>query len=962
MLSFFDGGFFGFCSHTEIKYIFNFSNNLKFLNMATKFFAKINAGVFFLLACVITLVGCDKADVGDEAMRTSKTKAKNYTEVSKLTNDDTHSTANLEVSVEYFIGEESQGKMNANADAICSANPENDNIETANMNKTFVVGAISTPASVEGSSSSNVFCDIKVLGNGEENVIKTKVTITPGMAWDRSYTLKVSKIEIDEAGVKMTEVAKKAGESGRQAILVPVKFYIDAVGTEEARSCIVTKNVRWEQYQTADTPEIDHEEIAGTSWKVNADGTIDYMVKVKQIWTEGHEDTFVEYPYASTYVWNVISLEDMTVKSWAYGLKNIEGLTAGTPAAVPTGKEFFTEKRREDIYSAIHANGQDANIKCVYFCEHPEVTFTKGDLTYTFSFISPSFDENGDDLLDGTSAKSGYDLRIFRNSVTGKYGNQTTSIQEKVLEERCNLYKAAKAVKGVELISATTEYPAFAVDFTAKYRLVYNDDTKSDVQTITTSRPWTLTYDGSWTMTAKGDVNQSTTAIVLTKGESKTEEQTIANGKWVCTSTGFTAVNNTTVDNQVQKNGWKMNIPTKMSLFLYDTEIPFEIAAPKAEAKDIKITLTNSSATSETYKFSENLNVTVGTDTEVSEGTGTVTKAVEITVTSWEWNAKRWFEGKNVKAFVERIYHMSDGSTKTVRRDFNGTINSNCYTYFETTETSNQESTGAAQFVLVNTESKSEGDWKFDYKHSQLNFGITYAGSTQKDGWNIYTYDNLSCTIDGETYTFTDPIDMSAQANSTQTKKSEDENKTTYEHSNAATFYYGGSAIALDAAKGLIFVAKTVIPDSHNGFFPKEYGKMEGYNRVACRNPHNQKDWGVGISVKFTNGSVCGFITKDGNIEWGSFESGSTTWDGASPDDNGNLYNCTAKDASAAMKWMHGTTINMLSYTDGTLMGFNDGNNTVSTSKFPGTIQQQDGGKWQILTISGVNGSWDSSF
>lgn len=139
----------------------------------------------------------------------------------------------------------------------------------------------------------------------------------------------------------------------------------------------------------------------------------------------------------------------------------------------------------------------------------------------------------------------------------------------------------------------------------------------------------------------------------------------------------------------------------------------------------------------------------------------------------------------------------------------------------------------------------------------------------------------------------------------------------------------------------------------YDGFFPEAYGRIISYSRVACRNPHNQHDWGVGISVKFNNGSICGFIPKDGStIEWGSFEGGYTTWDGASPDGYGNLMNCTAKDVSTAMKWRRvDTTINMISYTDATLMGFNNGNNTVWTSMFPASIEDRDEGAYQVLTI-----------
>ena len=331
-----------------------------------------------------------------------------------------------------------------------------------------------------------------------------------------------------------------------------------------------------------------------------------------------------------------------------------------------------------------------------------------------------------------------------------------------------------------------------------------------------------------------------------------------------------------------------------------------------------------------------------------------------MTVDSWEWKSDYSFTNDKLNAWVEKIYHMTDGSTKTIRREFTGTRGSNVYTYFETTEVNNSETTGSAQFNF-NTQAVTDGDWSFNKLTGTLNFGVTYAGSEQKDGWNLIEYNNLSCTIDGDTFTFP-AFEYNAQANASQTKKSETDSQTTYEHKNAPTYTFGGYSMTLGTANGLVFVNKTVEEKHHDGFFPKEYGKMEGYNRVACRNPHNQKDWGVGISVKFTNGSVCGFITKDGNIEWGSFESGSTTWDGASPDGNGTLMNVTAKDASTAMKWMRGTTVNMLSYSDGTLMGFNWGNNTVYTDKFGGNIEQRDGGKWQVLTINGVQGSWDSSF
>ncbi len=931
--------------------------------MATKsFYNKFMVALLSVLTAVMNL-SCDKGDIADETGRRTTAYDASYKETSTLTPDNNQGTAHLAVNVEKFYGTTSEGKQNADVVSKCVANVETDPVETANTEKTFVSGEI-VKSAIENSSAKQFTCDIKV--NGDENLIKTKVTITPDMAWDRTYDCKVTKVEVASKEVRIVETSKKSGEKARQAISAPVDFTIEAVGTEEARSTIVRQIVNWEQFQKESTPVIDHEEISGHTWKLNPDFSIDYMVVLKQIWTGDKEPTYVEYPYASSCIWNVIDHEDQIVKSWAYVLKNIEGLSVGTPYEVEAKSEFFKERRREDLYANNNGNGQDKDIKCVYGCDHPEVTFTKGDLSYTFSFVSPSFTENGNDLLDGTSMKSGYDLKIFRNAVTGKYGNQESGVQEKVLEERCNLYKQAKAVADVEFSNIKKSYSFGAIQYDVDCIDVYNDGTKSEKYHVTTSRPWGISYLGAWSMNTDKDVNEVIDAIKVEK-TSKTYEpdvQNISNGKWTLSLCDYSVYNHTTVAGVKKDNAWvSEKFPAHMILTIHGKDCDFGEDVPTGTATNDKIekNVAQSTATSEIYNFSETLNFKVGDYTHTTQGTGTVTKSVAITVASWEWKSDYSFTNDKLNAWVEKIYHMTDGSTKTVRREFTGTRGSNVYTYFETTEVNNSESTGAASFSF-NTQPVTEGDWSFNKLTGTLNFGVTYAGSEQKDGWNLVEYNNLTCTIEGDTFTF--PVfEYNAQANASQTKKSEDDSKTTYEHKNAPTYTFGGYSMTLGTANGLVFVNKEVVPNGHDGFFRKEYGRIEGYNRVACRNPKNQKDWGVGISVKFTNGSICGFITKDGSLEWGSFESGSTTWDGASPDGNGTLMNVTAKDASTAMKWRRGdSTINMLSYSDGTLMGFNWGNNTVYTDHFGGNIEQRDGGKYQVLTISGVNGSWDSSY
>lgn len=927
--------------------------------MARNAFYKFSAVLFMVLAAVINF-SCSADDIDDTGRR-STSYAKS-TESSELKVDEVISQAVLNVTVVKTTAEGTQlSPMSGECVAKVRANIQQDPLQTVIMDKEFEQPVIEQ---TEVNGTDLVSFTIKV---NDGNVITGTVNMTRVSVYDNNYSLKVNAIEVDKQNVTVTDTRiQQSIEKARQIVDIPLNVTVEAVGTAETRTGVIPVSVHYDTYQLKDDVTFDHYEIDKASHTIT-DGKDDYSVTVASVWSDGSRTT-QDYKYNTTHYFNTINLDDVYVKAFTYALSKIEGLSVGTEAFVKNSEDGrFAEYSREDIYSALHNHEGNPQIKTVYFSGIPKVVFSIGEgekkVEHVFDFISASFSENADDILNATSAKTGYEMKIFRNAVTAKYGNAETGVDSKVLEERANLYKAEKAAKGIELQSKSKAYKLNAIDYTAKYYVLYNDDTKSDLQTVTTSRPWSLEYKGAWSMSVDGEVSQSTTAIVMSKSGSNDETQNIANGKWVCTTSSYNLSNTTTVDGQSKKNEWTASVPTRMKLTLYGTEVDFGEDTPNAVAKDMAITLTDKTATQETYKFTENLNFTVGDYNKVSEGYGIVTKAISIRVLTWEWaNAWQKVEGNLTKAHVEKVYTMSDGSKKTVVRDFSFTRGSQVYTYWETTEADNTESTGVAGWSVVSSTAKTSGDWHFNEVRSQLKFGVACKGSNQVDGWNLIEANNLSVDIEGDTYTFPE-MTYSAQANANQTKSAETSEKTTYTHTNTPSYTFGGYSMNLGAANGLIFVNKVVTPSSHDGFFPKSYGKIESYSRIACRNPHNQKDWGVGISVKFTNGSVCGFITKDGNIEWGSYESGSAKFDGASPDTKGNLQNCTASDESNMMIFQHnGTTINFITYTDAKQLGWNWGSNKVATSHFPGSIAQKDGGKYQVLTIDGVNGSWDSSY
>jgi hypothetical protein len=919
-------------------------------------FHKFMAALFFVLAAVVNF-SCSADDLDDTGRRT--TSYAKSTENSSLTVDEYYRTATLEVTV---TTTNPDGTVNApvkgEANAKLSANIETNPLQTAVMDKEFESPVIETS---EVNGAQRVDFSIKI---NDGNKINGTINITKTDVYGQNYTLKVNAIEVDKQNVTVVDTkTKSSSEKARQIVTVPIKATVESVGTAETHTGVIPATLSYEQFQLKDDITIVDENATGKH--TITDGKDEFVITFVTTWSDG-STTSQDFSYSAAHSFETIDHEAADVVKYNnWSVSKIYGIEAGNPAFVKEDG-YFKEYTVQYLYSADHSEGTLTE-KMVYMANVPQVVFTKGEVTFTFDAISPSFDETADELLDGTSERSGFELKYFRNAVTARYGNQETGVDTKVLEERKPLYKAEKAVKDIEVNSKTKAYKLNAIDYTVTYYLLYNDDTKSDLLTVTTSRPWSLTYKGYWSMSVTGTVSQSTTAIAMSKTGSEDETQNIANGSWKCTKTSYALSNTTTVDGQSKKNEWTAEVPTKMVLTLYGKEIAFDEDTPAAEAKDAAINLTDQTATSENYKFTENLNFTVGDYTTVSEGYGFVTKAVEVTVVSWDWaNAWQKVEGNLTKAHVEKVYTMSDGSKKTVVRDFSFTRNSSVYTYWETTEEDNTESTGAAGWSVISSEQKTSGDWKFNEVKSQLKFGVACKGSNQTDGWNLIEANNLSVEIEGDVYTFPE-MTYDAQANASQSKTSEDASKTTYTHSNTPSYTFGGYTMNLGTANGLIFVNKIVAPENHDGFFPKDWGKIKGNNNIACL-ASNRNEWGVGAAIEFENGSLPIFITKNGEIQIDKslFKNGVHGAVGACYDNKGNLQIVTsAENAGSMMIWKNGgNAVNFITYSDARQIGFNWGDNHVETDHFASSIEQHDGGKWQVITFNGASYSvtLDSSF
>lgn len=919
--------------------------------------AKLNHIMACLLMVFAVVFNACTADDLDDTGRRSTSYAKS-TENSNLTVDDYSRVATLDVQV---TKTDAQGNtlapMKGEANAKLSANIETNPLQTSIMDKEFENPVINT-SDVNGGQ--RVDFSIKI---NDGNKINGVINITKTSVYDNAYTLKVNAIEVDKQNVTVVDTkVKSSSEKARQIVSVPLKVTVESVGTAETHTGVIPASVQYETFQLKDDITIVDETATGKH--TITDGKDEFVITFVTTWSDG-STTSQDFSYSAAHSFETIDHEAADVVKYNnWSVSKIYGIEAGNPAFVKEDG-YFKEYTVQYLYSADHSEGTLTE-KMVYMANVPQVVFTKGEVTFTFDAISPSFDETADELLDGTSERSGYELKYFRNAVTAKYGNQETGVDTKVLEERKPLYKAEKAVSDIIFSNAKKTYSLNKIQYDVDVVKVYNDGTKSDVEHLTTSRPWSLTYLGYWNLVATGEVSQSTDAISMSKSSASDETQNIANGSWKVTKTSYSLSNSTTVDGQTKKNEWSAEVPTRMVLTYYGKTQDFGEDKPTAEAKDVAINKTDATATQETWKFTEMLNFVVGDYTEKSEGYGFVTKAIEKTLIN------KYFANQNINvtntqilASIDLIKEFSDGSKETIHRDLTVNRVFRTVSYWESTEKTNAETTASPMISLINTEAQTSGDWKFNLETRRFVCGVSLDASNQEDIWEAVDANSISVTIEGETYTF-DNLNASASNSASQSKDSETSEKTTYKHSNVLSYLFGGNTNSLTAF-GLIFVNKPNEPEGHDGFFPKDWGKIKGCNRIAALKG-NRTEWGVGAAIEFENGSLPIFISKNGEItiDKNLYEAGVHNAVGACYDVQGNLQLInSAENASTMMIWKkNGKSQNYITYTDARQIGFNWGNNRVETDHFSSSIEQKDGGKWQVISFSGASYSvtLDSSF
>lgn len=130
--------------------------------------------------------------------------------------------------------------------------------------------------------------------------------------------------------------------------------------------------------------------------------------------------------------------------------------------------------------------------------------------------------------------------------------------------------------------------------------------------------------------------------------------------------------------------------------------------------------------------------------------------------------------------------------------------------------------------------------------------------------------------------------------------------------------------------------------------FPNEWGAFQNITFTTSRAVGNQHDWMYVWNLRFASGCLPMYVFKDGTAPvrddnlfvWGAPQTITVSgnerpFTGGSVDGNSGAFKAAAwANLSSSMKWYNqdGSTMNMISYTDATLMGWNNDNNVIESS------------------------------
>lgn len=300
----------------------------------------------------------------------------------------------------------------------------------------------------------------------------------------------------------------------------------------------------------------------------------------------------------------------------------------------------------------------------------------------------------------------------------------------------------------------------------------------------------------------------------------------------------------------------------------------------------------------------------------------------------------------NVIASVVFVTRYNDGTEETEKVSKTFARSLTCTSNWTAFENNSEQFTHMLNVKLAGQDKNNDGEWSWVNETRTITNIASLASSEQINSWTSVDPNSITFSREGQTYTFGEIEFNAVDEEGKVSMSSDEEEKSVFAYSANVNVTFGSNTIS-SVAPGTIIVAKEI-----KGDFPAEWGKFVS---ATCTLSHNEtkSDWVYAWSLHFENGTLPVIVGKDAanaTIDQSLFDTDTNTRFNGAGYKNGKWQNAIAQDGDHYLLWTNtnGSVLNTLIFSTATMWKWNHGHNTVFTSDFTFSIEN-DGKTLKVM-------------
>ena len=300
----------------------------------------------------------------------------------------------------------------------------------------------------------------------------------------------------------------------------------------------------------------------------------------------------------------------------------------------------------------------------------------------------------------------------------------------------------------------------------------------------------------------------------------------------------------------------------------------------------------------------------------------------------------------NVIASVVFVTRYNDGTEETEKVSKTFARSLTCTSNWTAFENNSEQFTHMLNVKLAGQDKNNDGEWSWVNETRTITNIASLASSEQINSWTSVDPNSITFSREGQTYTFGEIEFNAVDEEGKVSMSSDEEEKSVFAYSAKVNVTFGSNTIS-SVAPGTIIVAKEI-----KGDFPAEWGKFVS---ATCTLSHNEtkSDWVYAWSLHFENGTLPVIVGKDAanaTIDQSLFDTDTNTRFNGAGYKNGKWQNAIAQDGDHYLLWTNtnGSVLNTLIFSTATMWKWNHGHNTVFTSDFTFSIEN-DGKTLKVM-------------